>query len=129
MADESEINFQFVAENSTDIICRCGMNRVLHYVSPSCFRTLGWKPLEMIGKPVDEFVFSQDFPFLAAAIAVGSESVTIRMVKKDGSTASIENRVHLVHDATGRRIEWIVVMRETKESKEVGRMALGTGAY
>ena len=42
MSVEPEANFQFLAENSTDVICRAGEDSVLHYVSPSSFRILGW---------------------------------------------------------------------------------------
>ncbi len=45
-----ETDFKFLAENSADIICRSGMDRVIRYTSPSCFLVLGWKPEEMIGK-------------------------------------------------------------------------------
>ena len=50
MPVEPEANFQFLSENSTDVICRAGEDMVLHYVSPSSFRILGWKPDEMMGK-------------------------------------------------------------------------------
>ncbi len=59
MSSEDEIRFQFLAENSIDVICRAGMDMVLHYVSPSCFHVLGWQPEEMIGRRPDAFVFSE----------------------------------------------------------------------
>ena len=59
MSSEDEIRFQFLAENSIDVICRAGVDMVLHYVSPSCFHVLGWQPEEMIGRRPDAFVFSE----------------------------------------------------------------------
>src|ERR1035438_888646 len=98
MFGQNEIDFQFLAENSVDIICRAGINRILHYASPSSIHVLGWNPEEMIGKRVDHFILPEDLPILAAAIASdsppGSQVVcaTIRMLKKDGSTTWMENR-------------------------------------
>ena len=50
MSGDDEASFLFLAENSIDIICRAGLDMVLHYVSPSSFHVLGWKPEEMTGK-------------------------------------------------------------------------------
>ena len=63
MSAEDGASFQFLAENSTDVICRAGADAVLHYVSPSSFRVLGWKPEEMTGKRPDDFILSEDASF------------------------------------------------------------------
>jgi PAS domain S-box-containing protein len=85
------IDFQFLTDHSVDIICRAGMDRMLNYVSPASLALLGWKPEEMAGRLVDDFILPEDLPLLAAAIAAVDESATIRMYKKDGSTAWMEN--------------------------------------
>jgi PAS domain S-box-containing protein len=65
----------------------------MRYASPSSFHILGWKPEEMIGKGPDDFVLAEDMPVLTAAIVrilspdVQNETATVRMRKKDGSTA------------------------------------------
>jgi diguanylate cyclase (GGDEF)-like protein/PAS domain S-box-containing protein len=118
VSGESEIDFRLLTENSVDIICRAGLDRVLHYVSPSSLRILGWKPEDMRGRLVDEFILAEDLPLLAAAIAVQDESATLRMVRKDGSSVWMENRARVVHDpATGEPKEWVVVMRDITERK------------
>ena len=70
MSEEYEIGFQFLAENSTDVVCRAGLNLVLNYSSPSCFQVLGWRPEEMTGVTLDAFVIKEDASALAAAFAV-----------------------------------------------------------
>ncbi|MCU1262105.1 MAG: diguanylate cyclase with sensor [Bryobacterales bacterium] len=118
MSGENEINFQFLAENSADIICRAGLDRMLHYVSPSSLHILGWKPEEMAGRPLDDFILAEDIPVLAAAIASNDEDTTIRMLKKDGATAWMENHARLVRDsATGEPQEFVVVMRDITKRK------------
>ena len=44
MQNQDEEDFRFLAENSADMVCRVGLDLVMHYASPSCERLLGWKP-------------------------------------------------------------------------------------
>jgi diguanylate cyclase (GGDEF)-like protein/PAS domain S-box-containing protein len=127
MSRRNEIDFEFLAENCVDIICRAGLDRILQYVSPASLHVLGWKPEEMTGKPVDHFILPEDLPILAAAIASDSPPgaqvvcATIRMLKEDGSTTWMENRARLVRDsATGELTESVVViMRDISERKRL----------
>jgi diguanylate cyclase (GGDEF)-like protein/PAS domain S-box-containing protein len=123
---EDEIGFRFLAENSVDILCRAGIDRVLRYVSPSCVKILGWQPAEMIGQLVDVFVFPEDLHSILAAITrhfspeTKVEPATIRMLRKDGSMAWMENYGRLVRDpVTGEPTEFVVSMRDISERKEV----------
>ncbi len=34
MSSEHDVDFRFLTENSVDIICGVGLDRVIHYVSP-----------------------------------------------------------------------------------------------
>jgi diguanylate cyclase (GGDEF)-like protein/PAS domain S-box-containing protein len=124
MSGQNEIDFEFLAENCVDIICRAGLDRIFQYVSPASFYVLGWKPEEMTGRPVDDFILAADLPVLMATIARNSSSddqvgsATIRMLKKDGSTTWMENRARLVRDSvTGEVVEFVVVMRDVSERK------------
>jgi diguanylate cyclase (GGDEF)-like protein/PAS domain S-box-containing protein len=118
MPHSDEIDFQFLAEHSRDIIIRSELDRVLQYVSPSSFDVLGWKPEEMLGKVVDEFILPEDLPVLAAVIARGEDRSTIRMPRKDGSIAWIENRAQWLRDSvTGEPKGWVVVLRDITERK------------
>ena len=65
MPPADQIDFQFLADNSIDIICRSQMDLILNYVSPSSFAVLGWKPEEMIGRTVLDFILPEDRPLLA----------------------------------------------------------------
>ncbi|MEA2262472.1 MAG: hypothetical protein QOJ51_5297, partial [Acidobacteriaceae bacterium] len=104
MSAEDRASFQFLAENSTDVICRAGADAVLHYVSPSCFRVLGWKPEEMTGKRPDDFILSEDASFIPDRLISGLEDspLTVRMRKKDETVAWIEVKHRVMCDsATG----------------------------
>jgi diguanylate cyclase (GGDEF)-like protein/PAS domain S-box-containing protein len=118
MPSSDEIDFQFLAEHSQDIIVHSEMDRVLQYVSPSSFTVLGWKPEEMRGRIVEGFILPEDIPVLAAVIARGEGRSTIRMLRKDGSIAWMENRAQLLHDSvTGESKGWVVTLRDITERK------------
>jgi diguanylate cyclase (GGDEF)-like protein/PAS domain S-box-containing protein len=119
MSVEPEANFQFLSENSTDVICRAGEDMVLHYVSPSSFRILGWKPDEMMGKRADDFIISDSSPLHNDSLVsrLIAPSATVRMRKKDGTTAWIETKQRKCDGAEGQPPETIIVMHDITERK------------
>jgi diguanylate cyclase (GGDEF)-like protein/PAS domain S-box-containing protein len=120
MSAEDRASFQFLAENSTDVICRTGADGVLHYVSPSSFRVLGWTPEEMAGKRPDDFILSEDASFISERLISGLEDspLTVRMRKKDETIAWVEIKHRVMCDSdTGAPLETIVVMRDITERK------------
>jgi diguanylate cyclase (GGDEF)-like protein/PAS domain S-box-containing protein len=122
MSAEDALSFQFLAENSADVICRAGVDTVLHYVSPSSFRILGWKPEEMTGKRPYDFIFGEDRSFLPDSLIAGLDGsvVTVRMRRKDGTTAWIEIKHRAVCDPfTGETREKVIVMRDITERKHL----------
>ena len=113
MSSDDAASFLFLAENSIDIICRAGLDMVLHYVAPSSFHVLGWKPEEMTGKRPDAFFLPED----ASALADNSVAI-VRMRMKDGMMAWVEIKHRLVCDsATGVPRENIIVIRDITERK------------
>jgi len=115
-----DVSFQFLAENSSDIICRAALDMVLRYVSPSCSRILGWKPEEMTGKRPDDFILSAEASFLPDSLVSGLDRspLTVRMRKKDGTIAWVEIKHRMICDpATGEPTETVIVIRDTTESR------------
>lgn len=120
----SEVDFKFLAENSADVICRAGTDRVIRYISPSCLTLFGYEREEMEGGVVDPFVFPEDLPKVKASVersrpqGVLHEGVTIRMRKKDGSLVWTEVNGRVVRDEmTGKALEFVLVMRDVTERK------------
>jgi diguanylate cyclase (GGDEF)-like protein/PAS domain S-box-containing protein len=115
-----DVSFQFLAENSFDIVCRAGTDMVLRYVSPSSCRVLGWKPEEMTGRRPDDFILTAGDSFLPDSLVSGLDRspMTARMRKKDGSIAWVEIKHRMVCDpATGEPLETVIVIRDTTESR------------
>ena len=122
MPEADETDFQFLTENSVDIICRVRPDYSLKYVSPSCFRILGWTQAEMLEAPPLGLMVPEDAPAMDAAIALTAASgspfttATARMRRKDGATVWMEGTSRTVLDSvTGEVKEYITVLRDISE--------------
>ena len=134
----SDTDFQFLTENSRDVILRIGMDLAYYYVSPSSLSMLGWHPEEMIGKHVSSFVHPDDFPMVEAVVeraltqGINSDSITVRGVRKDGSLVWVETSTRVIRDeTTGEASEFVVALRDVSERKaleeKLAAMALTDG--
>ena len=86
-----ETDFQFLTENSRDLILHIGMDLKYYYVSPASLSLLGWHPEEMIGKHVSSFVCPEDFPLVAAVVERALTKKCSKALTRDGWTS--ESRV------------------------------------
>lgn len=57
---ESERQLRRITENMLDIICESDARGICQYISPSCEAVLGYKPEEIIGKDLFDFVYIDD---------------------------------------------------------------------
>jgi diguanylate cyclase (GGDEF)-like protein/PAS domain S-box-containing protein len=122
MPSEDGVSFEFLAENSNDVICRAGVDMVLRYVSSSSFQVLGWKPEEMTGKRPEDFILLNNASSHSNSLISGLDGspLTVRMRKKDGTIAWVEIKHRLVCDsATGEPRETVIVMRDVTERKSL----------
>jgi diguanylate cyclase (GGDEF)-like protein/PAS domain S-box-containing protein len=120
MTGEDTVSFQFLAENSSDVICRLGADMELLYVSASSSRVLGWKPEEMTGKRPEDFILPQDAALLAKSLSSGLDEsfATVCMRKKDGTLAWVEIRHRIVRGAAaGESSQIIVLLRDITQRK------------
>jgi diguanylate cyclase (GGDEF)-like protein/PAS domain S-box-containing protein len=119
-----EVDYRFLVENCADILCSVGADHVIHYVSPSSLRILGWKPEEIIGRDFGDFIFSEDVSVLDEAEAAdvnggaADSQATIRLIKKDLTSVWTSISARCVRDpATGNPQEYVLVMRDITERK------------
>jgi len=124
MTDEGKIDFQFLTENSVDIICSVGLDHVIHYVSPSSSQILGWKPEEMIGMVFDDLVFPEDSRALVTAselsLSAGIDNIpsTLRLRRADGTFVWVGTNARPVRDPETEAVtEFVLVMRDISERK------------
>lgn len=122
----SDTDFRFLAEHSADVICRFGVDRRMHYVSPSCVAVLGWTPEEILAMPPFALVLPEDVPMLQAAVerdmlpGAVPAPLMVRNRKKDGTVIWIEVSPRVIRDAvTGEAIESVLVLRDATERKKM----------
>ncbi|WP_332768735.1 PAS domain S-box protein [Phenylobacterium sp.] len=120
----AEALYWLLAEHTTDIVVRAGLDGLLLYVSPSC-RALGYRPEELIGQPFFPLVHPDDEARFAAnhAALLSGEPIdraidrVIRYRAKDGQWIWLEGNPQLIRDAAGRPIEILNAFRNVTERK------------
>lgn len=120
----NETDFQFLTENSVDVICRIGLDHTIHYVSPSGQDVFGWPSGTAQGKKMEQFVLSEDMPIIresiVRALIPGTEhqTVTVRIPCRNGSVLWTEGNWRIIRDAsTGDVVEFVIVLRDITERK------------
>ena len=67
--EAKEADFRLLAEESSDMVTRIGMDERLHYVSPSSARVVGWLPEQLMKTPALAGVHREDLPRVEAMVA------------------------------------------------------------
>ena len=131
MSSEWEVGFQFLTENSIDIICRAQKNRVLSYVSPSSVHVLGWSPAEMVGQRCEAFFLPDDLSPATDHFSnmTDSSPFTVRMRMKNGGLAWVEIRYRAAPNShSAESGESIIIIRDISERKSLAeRLAVFEG--
>jgi len=127
-ARESSALYRLLADNTTDVIVRCGVDGTRRYVSPAAKRLLGFEPDELVGtKPLDS-VHPQDagaFESLLETLGSGALEHAVsqqRYRRKDGSWVWVEVSFNLTSDpTTGAPDGYVAVIRDISQRKEAER--------
>ena len=91
-----DVNFSVLVENSLDAIAVLNGDGTIRYESPSVERVLGYRPEELIGKSVLDFIHPDDVQGVAETFeASGADpgqavSMEVRFLHKDGSWRAVE---------------------------------------
>ena len=122
---ESETQFRLLAENSTDIISRHTPEGVYLYVSPACYKLLGYQPDELIGRSVFEMIHPDDIPILTKTRNEMIEKLALSTTRfrsrhKNGNFIWLESTSHAVWDKKTKGIlEIQATTRVIAERKQV----------
>jgi PAS domain S-box-containing protein len=121
---ESEERYRLLAENARDMISRHTPDGVFLYASPASRTLLGYKPEDLLGRALTEFIHAEDLHLLLsknATLAGGFAEgpVAYRVRKGDRSYAWIETSMRPVHpDRPGGAQEFAAVSRDVSSRKE-----------
>lgn len=93
---QNEERFRALIENALDIITVVGTDGIIHYASPSINRVLGYKPEELVGENIFEYIHSEDIANLLKTLnhAAQNPSLTLylefRFQHQDSSWRMLE---------------------------------------
>jgi len=127
----TEVQYRLLAENAVDIIYYYQLfpNPVIKYISPSVLTVTGYTAEEFYAnnKLIFKLIHPDDFPIftnffhrLPNSIQL---SLTLRLVKKDGTSLWIEQKYHPLYDNTGKPIAIEGIIRDITDRKNLEHMA------
>jgi diguanylate cyclase (GGDEF)-like protein/PAS domain S-box-containing protein len=128
---ESEEKHRFISEYSTDMIMRIDLCHVFLFVSEACTHILGYKPEEMVGQSMLDYIHPVYHELIIErskrAEAPGAEErdtpVTLRfqIFRRDGTLIWMETKDRAVRNEDGSVRELVAVSRDISERMAMER--------
>jgi PAS domain S-box-containing protein len=122
----NEAHFRLLAEQSSDMVTRIGLDDRLLYVSPSCVRIIGWSPDELVGTSAVAGIHAEDMERVEQAIAAlkNGEAEEARFVyrqrHREKGEIWVEAALHVTRASDSGEIDGVVaVVRDMTEQKDL----------
>ncbi|MET3762077.1 PAS domain S-box protein [Sphingomonas sp. UYEF23] len=120
----SERMHRLLADHSSDMIVRIGLDGIRRYVSPACLSLLGYSPEEMIGGAPVAAIHVEDrvrVMDVCRTLLVGviSPVCTYRQQHRDGHYVWLEAAYRLVRNEAGDPIEFVASVRDVSQRRAV----------
>jgi diguanylate cyclase (GGDEF)-like protein/PAS domain S-box-containing protein len=126
---ESESRFRTLAESSAEVVFHTGRQGTLEWVSPSVQDVLGWRPEDLLGRRMSEFLHEEDLASVRgmqrAMIARGVRSgrIDLRVRTASGEWRWMSDLGSAVLDDEGTLVGGIDAMRDVHdERRDVERL-------
>ena len=121
---DSNLHLQLITENMLDMVSRVTMSGIRVYVSPAHQRVLGYKPEDMIGTSVVDYVHPDDMERVSAAVqsalrSLHAQRVEFRSRHADGHYVWLETIGKALFDNNGSPIGGVLSSRDISERKQV----------
>lgn len=121
-----EADFRLLAEQSSDMVTRIGLNERILYVSPSCARLLGWDPAKLLGKPALAGLNAEDLPRIQQTVAalkngeIDEARVIYRNRHRNGHETWVETALRATRAPDTGRVDGVVaISRDVTEQKDL----------
>ncbi|MDD1715465.1 MAG: PAS domain S-box protein, partial [Methanolinea sp.] len=121
----SERQLRLITENMVDQICQIDYQRRISFASPSVERLMGYRPEELLGHPVTEYIHPEDTARVIremwAAIEQQQSSIRLeyRFLHKDGKYRWFESETRILYDGEKRYVSAIFASREITDRKSI----------
>lgn len=120
-----EANFRALAEGSSDMVTRVGLDERIYYASPSSDRILGWQPDQLVGTLALAGVNLEDLPRVEETVAalkrgeVEETRITYRTRHREKSEIWVESTLRVTRNVSGEIDGVIAVSRDMTEQKDM----------
>lgn len=136
MPDDSGERFRIFAEQSSDVLLTLDLDLCFNYVSPAVYRHLGFRPEELIARPVDFILAAHSSEtahevFHDAMKIIGADGtcqefisrvVEIECRKSDGEGLWMEVKLSFLRDSQDRPTGIIGIARDIGDRMEIERL-------
>lgn len=122
---EKEVHFRLLAEGSSDMVTRVGLDERLRYVSPSSVRVVGWPPNQLIGTPALAGINPEDLPEVQAivdAMKRGEKEearFTYRNAHRQNGEVWLESTMRVTRKGNGNVDGVVAISRDITEQKRL----------
>jgi diguanylate cyclase (GGDEF)-like protein/PAS domain S-box-containing protein len=127
---DREADFRLLAEESSDMVLRIGLDERIHYVSPSCERILGWKPGALIGSSPVARINEEDKTRVKDVIArlksadIEEAKIIYRTRRNDDAEIWLETALRSTRSVTGELNGVVAISRDISDHIELeGQLA------
>jgi diguanylate cyclase (GGDEF)-like protein/PAS domain S-box-containing protein len=124
--EAQEADFRLLAEESSDMVTRIGMDEHIQYVSPSSVRVVGWRPEQLMGTPALAGVNAEDLPRVEAMVAAlkrgdGADArIVYRSRHREKAEVWIESTLRVTRShGTGEITGVVAISRDMTEHKDL----------
>jgi diguanylate cyclase (GGDEF)-like protein/PAS domain S-box-containing protein len=125
-----EGNFRVLAEGSSDMVTRIGLDEKIHYASPSSDRIVGWRPDQLVGTPALAGVKPEDLPRVAATVAALKRGeaeearITYRTRHREKDEIWLESTLRVTRKLSGEIDGVVAISRDMTAQKDLeGKLA------
>lgn len=122
---ETEAHFRLLAEGSSDMVTRIGLDERMRYVSPSSVRVVGWRPNQLIGTPALAGVNPADLPEVQAIVGALKRGereearLTYRNVHRQHGEVWLESTMRVTRKGNGNVDGVVAITRDITEQKRL----------
>lgn len=122
---EKEAHFRLLAEGSSDMVTRIGLDERLRYVSPSSARVVGWRANQLIGTPALAGIHEEDRPHVQAIVDAMKRGdaeearVTYRNTHRTNTEVWLESTMRVTRKDNGRVDGVVAISRDITEQKKL----------
>jgi diguanylate cyclase (GGDEF)-like protein/PAS domain S-box-containing protein len=125
-----ETNFRLLAEGSSDMVTRIGLDERVDYASPSSIRIVGWRPEQLVGTPALAGVNPLDMPRIEETVAALKRGETeeariaYRTRHREKSEIWLESTLRVTRKVNGEIDGVVAISRDITEQKDLeGKLA------